>query len=143
MLKLKFHLQNYFQLNVPVPALFFIGIYLLMTFLWSFTLVGLTNPEDIQSAFEGEMLRLALPIRLFMLSYELVLIPLYMKRFLDMGWKKRHIELGILGLLLAPVLTMLLSDGGYEQMIPVLAFLRVLALSLTLVLFFMPTQKKK
>jgi hypothetical protein len=143
MQKFKFHLQNYFKIDVPIPAIFFAIIYFLMTFLWSFILVGYIGPEEIHSAMEGEQERFSLSIRLYMLSYEFILVPLYIKRFLDMGWQKIHIEIGILGLLLAPVLTMVLSDGGYISMIPVLAFLRILALCLTLVLFFMPSKKSK
>lgn len=139
----KFHLRSYFNLNVPLPAVHFAIIYLLMTFLWSFFLVSFIHPEQIQGVFEGEVERFSLSVRMFMLSYELVLLPLYIKRLLDIGWIGLQRDLAVMGLLLAPVISSILSDGGFEQMLSILAFLRVLALILTFVLFFMPSHKQK
>ena len=139
----KFHLSQYFNVNISLPVLHFALLYILVTLIWSLSLVLIANPNEIYEVVEGETQRMSFSYRLFMLSYELVLVPLYIKRFLDMGWNTLHRDIGLIGLMLSPLLANLLSDGGFELMTPVITFGRITALGLTFVLFFMPTQEEK
>lgn len=139
----KFHLSQYFNVSIPLPALHFSVLYILTTLVWSFVLVVIANPNEIYEIVEGETQRMSFSYRLFMLSYELFLVPLYIKRFLDMGWSTLHRDIALLGLMLSPLLANLLSDGGFELMTPVITFGRITALGLTFALFFMPTQEEK
>ena len=84
----KFHLSQYFNVNISLPVLHFALLYILVTLIWSLSLVLIANPNEIYEVVEGETQRMSFSYRLFMLSYELVLVPLYIKRFLDMGWNK-------------------------------------------------------
>lgn len=142
MKKLQKHIRNYFNLSMPLPALMFAILYMLVTFLWSFLLVSFVSPDQIQGVFEGEANRFGLSLRLFMLSYELALVPLYIKRILDIGWQGRQRDMALAGLLLAPVLNTVMSDGGFEMITSIMVFLRILSLVITLGLFFMPSKQK-
>lgn len=140
--KFKFHLQNYFNVTVPVPALIFAILYMLVTLLWSVILISVVDPQYLEGVFEGETGRFDLSLRVFMLTYEIALIPLYLKRLLDMGWHGKQRDMALIGLLLAPVLSTVLSDGGFELVTSSLVFLRILALIVTFALFFTPTKQK-
>lgn len=139
----KFHLSQYFNTKVPLPILHFALLYIATTLLWALALMLISNPDDIYEVVEGDAQRMSFSYRLFMLSYELILIPLYIKRLLDMGWGSLHRDLAVLGLILSPLLANLLSDGGFDMMLPVITFGRITALGLTFALFFIPTQSKE
>tara|TARA_R110000868_G_scaffold218576_1_gene468885 strand:- start:28604 stop:29038 length:435 start_codon:yes stop_codon:yes gene_type:complete len=142
MKKFLYHANQYFKLNTALPALYFAVLYLLVTIISTPLIMAVIDPLQIEGLMTGEVLRLELMPRLAFASYEFILIPLYLKRMLDMGWSRLQREFGVLILILPVMLVTFFSEGAYFASSEFIGFLRILALTLTVLLFVWPTQKK-
>ena len=141
---IKNNLRHYFNLQSPISGGQFFALYILVTLLWALLLVLFVAPPNMfEAAAQNMESRFPFGIRLFLLGYELFLIPLYVRRTVDLGWAKIQRDLLLMGVLLAPVLDALLSDGGYVRMAVVIAFFSILDLILTFALFVLPSAKKE
>lgn len=136
-----FHIKNYFNLKVSLPPLYFLLLYLIATFASAPVLLGFVDPTQLEGILTGEILRIDLLPRIGFAFYELLLLPLYIKRLHNIGWKKMQRDIAILSLLLPVILSTVLSDGGYALMANFIAFMRLLALILTFLLFVLPTKR--
>ncbi|MFT7432932.1 MAG: hypothetical protein ACI9TY_000554 [Alphaproteobacteria bacterium] len=139
--KFIYHSKNYFNLKVDVSPMYFAFLYLFVTVVSTFMLVGVVDQTQLEAIVTGDVLRLDLFPRIGFAFYEFLLLPLYLKRMQDMGWNIVGRDMAILALFIPVVLATVLSDGGYEISAPLIGLLRLMALMLTFFLFVIPTKK--
>lgn len=141
--KLSDHFKNYLNLSAPISSLYFIVLYVVVSVAVTPFVLLFISQEQMELLLLGEITRLDFLGRSFFLFYEILLLPLYFRRLLDVGLDKLWRDVIVMLIFVPVVLSTFLSAGGYDVMNSALGMFRFFALVLTMLMFIAPTGQFK